>query len=61
MGWKFFILYIVIDAVGAVVVYFFFIETHGYNLEEIDRIFEAADPVKESLKKEKVLIVGAGE
>ena len=61
MGWKFFILYIIIDAAGALFVYFFFIETHGRSLEELETIFEAANPVKESLKKEKVLIVGAGD
>jgi len=42
-------------------VYFFFIETHGRSLEELEAIFEAKDPVKESLKKERVLIVGAGD
>lgn len=61
VGWKFFILYIIIDAAGALFVYFFFVETHGRSLEELEAIFEAADPVKESLKKEKVLIVGAGD
>lgn len=39
-GWKFYILYLVIDALGVVVIYFTFVETKGRTLEEIDEIFE---------------------
>jgi hypothetical protein len=39
------------DALGVVVIYFTFIETKGYNLEEIDALFESSNPVRESLRK----------
>jgi hypothetical protein len=44
-----------------VCVWLFFVETHGYNLEEIDAIFESANPVERSLEREKVVVVGVGD
>lgn len=35
-GWRFYILYVVWDAFGVVVIYFFFVETRGRSLEELD-------------------------
>jgi hypothetical protein len=32
-------------------IYFFFVKTRGRTLQELDSIFEASNPVKESLKK----------
>lgn len=50
VSWHFYILYILIDAAGAVVVYFFFVETRGWNLEEIEAIFQSPNPKKASLQ-----------
>ncbi|OZJ02363.1 hypothetical protein BZG36_04479 [Bifiguratus adelaidae] len=55
-GWKFYILYIVWDAFGVLIIYLFFIETKGHSLEEIERIFESPHPVKESLRGRKVTV-----
>lgn len=57
VSWRFYIFYILFDAFGAIVVYFTFIETRGWNLEEIEGIFNSDHPMKESLKKEKVIFV----
>lgn len=57
-GWRFYILYVVFDAFGAVVIYFFFVETRGRSLEELDELFQAKNPVKESLKARKSVMMG---
>ena len=57
VSWRFYIFYIVFDAFGAIVVYFTFVETRGWNLEEIEGIFNSDHPKKESLRKEKVIFV----
>jgi len=36
VGWKFFLLYVVLNIVSALLVFFFFPETVGKTLEEID-------------------------
>jgi len=60
--WKFYLLYLAIDGLGIVVIYFTFVETKGRTLEEIDEIFADPHPVKASLKKREVVIGGrAGE
>lgn len=56
-GWKFYILYLAIDAVGVLFIYFFFVETKGRSLEEIDEIFADPHPVKKSLQRQEVLVV----
>ncbi|KDQ50464.1 hypothetical protein JAAARDRAFT_141972 [Jaapia argillacea MUCL 33604] len=55
-GWKFYILYLVIDAVGIAVIYFCFVETKGRSLEEIDEIFDDPHPVRASLRKRGVVV-----
>lgn len=49
--WKVYFLYIAWDAFQLVFIYFFFIETKGRTLEEINEIFEAPYPKKKSLEK----------
>ncbi|KAH9849895.1 general substrate transporter [Lenzites betulinus] len=49
-SWRFYIFYILWDALGVVVIYLTFVETKGRNLEEIDDIFEAANPKQASLQ-----------
>ena len=46
ISWRFYNFYIIFDAFGAIVVYLIFIETRGRNLEEIEGIFNAANPKK---------------
>jgi hypothetical protein len=49
------------DAVQVVVVYFFIPETKGRTLEELDDIFSAQNPVKESTKKKKIEVDAHGD
>ncbi|PSK59280.1 High-affinity glucose transporter [Elsinoe australis] len=59
IGWRLYLVYIVWICVELVTIYFFFVETAGYTLEELKVIFEAKNPVKASLRKTKVeLAVG---
>ena len=51
IGWRIYIIYTVWNIVQALWIYFFFVETRGRTLEELDVIFEAKHPVKESLKR----------
>ncbi|CAL5869784.1 uncharacterized protein PFLUO_LOCUS4014 [Penicillium psychrofluorescens] len=50
-SWRFYFMYIAWDAFGVVVIYFTFVETKGWNLEEIDELFHSKSPVKKSLEK----------
>lgn len=54
--WKFYILYLAVDGLGILVIYFTFVETKGRSLEEIDEIFADPNPVKKSLQKREVVI-----
>jgi len=60
-GWKFYILYLAIDALGIVTIYFTFVETKGRALEEIDEIFADPHPVRRSLQKREVVVGGKEE
>jgi hypothetical protein len=59
-GWRFYLLYVIWDAFGVVIIYFFFVETKGRSLEEMDELFEADNPVKESKKMTHVAILEGG-
>ncbi|KIH88827.1 hypothetical protein SPBR_06851 [Sporothrix brasiliensis 5110] len=59
-GWKYYLLYVIWDAFGIVVIYFFFVETRGWNLEEIEALFHAKNPVKASLAKKKISVAEDG-
>ena len=50
IAWKIYIIYAVWNVVQTVWIYFFFVETRGHTLEELDTIFESRQPVKDSLK-----------
>ncbi|KAK7470345.1 hypothetical protein VKT23_001774 [Stygiomarasmius scandens] len=55
--WKYYIVYICWDIFEATMVYFFAVETRGRTLEELDEIFEDPNPVKASLRKQKVAVI----
>ena len=55
IGWRMYIIYTVWNLVQTVWIYVSFVETRGRTLEELDAIFEAKNPVKESLKKTHVV------
>ena len=59
-GWKYYILYVVWDAFGIVVIYFFFVETRGWSLEEIEELFNSKNPVKASLEKKHISVAQDG-
>ncbi|KAF2087376.1 general substrate transporter [Saccharata proteae CBS 121410] len=58
IGWKTYVIFVVWDALQAVVVYFFIPETKGRTLEELDDIFSAPNPRKASTRKRKVVVEG---
>lgn len=59
-GWKYYLLYVFWDAFGVVVIYFFFVETRGWSLEEIEDLFQAKNPVKASLEKKNISVAHDG-
>jgi hypothetical protein len=59
-GWRFYILYVVWDAFGVIIIYFFFVETRGRSLEELDQLFEAENPVKASLEVRHAIVMQDG-
>ncbi|KAK6217107.1 lactose permease [Colletotrichum tabaci] len=60
IGFRLYIVYICWICIEIFVVYFWFVETSGKTLEELNSIFEAPNPRKESTKKTKVVVDGAG-
>ncbi|KAK5128633.1 hypothetical protein LTR08_003954 [Meristemomyces frigidus] len=54
IGWHTYIIFVIWCAVQWTVFYFYLPETRRRTLEELDIIFEARNPVKESLKAHKV-------
>jgi len=56
IGWKTYIVFIVWCGIQATIFYFFLPETKNRTLEELDQIFAAKNPVKESLKVKKVAL-----
>jgi hypothetical protein len=59
-GWKYYLLYVIWDAFGIVIIYLFFIETRGWSLEEIEALFQFKNPVKASLEKKKISVAEDG-
>lgn len=59
-GWKYYFLYVFWDAFGVIVIYFFFVETRDWSLEEIEDLFQAKNPVKASLEKKRISVAYDG-
>lgn len=55
IGWKYFIVYCCLNAAFVPTIYFFFPETAGRSLEEIDQIFEASSSVFDPVSVAKKL------
>jgi hypothetical protein len=49
-GWKYYLLFITWDALEAIIIYVFFVETKQRTLEELGAIFRSKNPVQESLR-----------
>lgn len=60
INWKTYIIFTIWCAVHFTVFYFLMPETRCRTLEELDKIFEAPNPVKESLKPHKVAVNSQG-
>ncbi|KAF9738904.1 hypothetical protein PMIN06_010373 [Paraphaeosphaeria minitans] len=61
IGWKTYIVFTVWDGIMLCIWYFLLPETKKRTLEELDLIFEAKNPVKESLKKKKIDFSSEGQ
>ncbi|KAI9019655.1 hypothetical protein DFJ74DRAFT_769354 [Hyaloraphidium curvatum] len=61
LGWKWYIFYVIWDTLEVITIYFFFPETKGRTLEELNAVFEAKNPVKESLKPRAAPVLAEGE
>ena len=60
IGWHTYIIFTIWDAIQWVIWYFMMPETKARTLEELDHIFEARRPVKESLIPKKVAVDNEG-
>lgn len=58
IGYKYYIIYACINAFTVAIVYFFFPETKGRTLEEIDEIFIQSNNVFDPVKMAKILPMG---
>ncbi|KAK7606753.1 general substrate transporter [Phyllosticta paracitricarpa] len=58
IGWRTYVIFVVWDAIQGLVIYFFIPETKNRTLEELDDIFSARNPRKESTKKKTVALNG---
>ncbi|RDL34804.1 uncharacterized protein BP5553_07932 [Venustampulla echinocandica] len=56
IGWKTYLVFACWTAFQTVFSWWFFVETRGFTLEELDHIFNAENPKKESLRHRKLAI-----
>lgn len=56
IGWIMFIINAAWDTVECAIVYFFFAETKGWTLEELDQVFDAPYPRKFSTQKKRIVL-----
>lgn len=60
ISWKFLFVFIAWDAFEVLYIYFFFVETKGRTLEEINEIFTAPYPKQKSMQKHIVVVTDRG-
>ena len=63
IGYWFYVFFVFWDLFEAAVIYLFYVETKGRTLEELDEVFEAKNPRKESVRVVQVrkrVVVGSG-
>ncbi|GKT47445.1 lactose permease [Colletotrichum spaethianum] len=53
IGYWFYVFFVVWDSFEVLFMYFFFVETRGFTLEELDEVFEAGNPRKASVQAKK--------
>lgn len=56
IGWKTYLVFACWTAFQTVFSWWFFVETKGFTLEELDEVFEAENPKKESIRRRRVVI-----
>ncbi|ETS79836.1 hypothetical protein PFICI_07365 [Pestalotiopsis fici W106-1] len=61
IGWKLYLVFIGWLCLEIAVVFFFFVETAGKTLEELEVVFNAGNPVKKSLEKSHVTFMPDGQ
>ncbi|KAF3017039.1 Beta-galactosidase (Lactase) [Neopestalotiopsis sp. 37M] len=61
IGWKLYLVYIGWLCLEVAVVFFFFVETAGKTLEELEVVFNARSPVKKSLEKSHLTLMSDGQ
>src|SRR5690606_10864532 len=60
ISWKFLFVFIAWDGFEVLYIYFFFVETKGRTLEEINEIFTAPYPKQKSMQKHIVVVTDRG-
>ncbi|KAJ5589173.1 hypothetical protein N7537_011851 [Penicillium hordei] len=65
IGYWFYVFFVFWDTFEMTFMYFFFVETKGFTLEELDAIFEAKNPRKASVKaakaRKRIIVAGSSE
>jgi len=54
IGYWFYVFFVLWDLFECAIIYFFFVETKGRTLEELDEVFEAPNPRKASTAKTRI-------
>jgi len=60
IGYKAYIIWTIWNGIEFVIAYFFFVETKGFTLEELDAVFEAKNPRKASTMMKTVVVDAEG-
>ncbi|KAJ3785995.1 general substrate transporter [Lentinula aff. detonsa] len=61
LGWRYYFVFVGWDFIASILWFCFGVETHGRTLEELDEVFNAYWPARESTRKVKVAVKEGGE